>query len=122
VRGVSEEDAKENIWLYEQGSNKRWRKFPHDECHNLYPSRIITVVIRLTRMTLAGHVTWLGEMRSPWGGRRIILKWNLRKSGERIWNGFIWLRIGTTGRLFLRTRINILGSINCKEFLYQVSD
>jgi hypothetical protein len=31
---------------------------------------------------------------------RIILKWILRNSSERIWNGFIWLRIGTTGRLF----------------------
>jgi hypothetical protein len=30
---------------------------------------------------------------------RIILKWNLRKLGWRVWIGFIWLRIRTSGRL-----------------------
>jgi hypothetical protein len=30
---------------------------------------------------------------------RIILKWILRKSGERVWTGFMWLRIGTVGGL-----------------------
>jgi hypothetical protein len=39
-------------------------------------------------------------------GERIILKWILRKLGGRISNGFIWLRMGTTGRLFC-SRINI---------------
>jgi hypothetical protein len=29
---------------------------------------------------------------------RIILKWILRK-WTRIWSGFIWLRLGTTGRV-----------------------
>jgi hypothetical protein len=33
---------------------------------------------------------------------RIILKWILGKYGWEVWIGFIWLRIGTGGRL-LRT-------------------
>jgi hypothetical protein len=28
---------------------------------------------------------------------RIILKWILRKQGERLWIGFIWRRLGTGG-------------------------
>jgi hypothetical protein len=31
--------------------------------------------------------------------RRIILKCLLNKYGVRIWLGFIWLRIGSSGRL-----------------------
>jgi hypothetical protein len=31
--------------------------------------------------------------------RRIILEWILGKWGERLWTGFIWLRIGTSARL-----------------------
>jgi hypothetical protein len=30
---------------------------------------------------------------------RIILKWISRKLGEKLFTGFIWLRIGTSGRL-----------------------
>jgi hypothetical protein len=30
---------------------------------------------------------------------RIILIWIVRKQGGRMWTGFIWLRIGTGGRL-----------------------
>jgi hypothetical protein len=26
---------------------------------------------------------------------RIILRWILKKHGGRVWNGFVWLRIGT---------------------------
>jgi hypothetical protein len=32
--------------------------------------------------------------------RRIILKWILKKQDEGVWTGFIWLRIGTIGRLY----------------------
>jgi hypothetical protein len=28
--------------------------------------------------------------------RRIILKWTIKKYGVRMWNGFIWLRTGTS--------------------------
>jgi hypothetical protein len=31
--------------------------------------------------------------------RGIILKWILKKQCGRAWTGFIWLRIGTNGRL-----------------------
>jgi hypothetical protein len=30
---------------------------------------------------------------------RIILKWILGKWGEKVWTGFIWLRIGTNDGL-----------------------
>jgi hypothetical protein len=31
--------------------------------------------------------------------RRIVLMWLLRKHGARVLTGFIWLRIGTSGRV-----------------------
>jgi hypothetical protein len=31
---------------------------------------------------------------------RIVLKWTFRKSGGKIWTGFIWLSIGMGGVLF----------------------
>jgi hypothetical protein len=30
---------------------------------------------------------------------RIILEWILGKQGEKVWTGYIWLRIGTNGGL-----------------------
>jgi hypothetical protein len=33
---------------------------------------------------------------------RVILKWILRKYGERMWTGFIWIRRGTSDGI-LRT-------------------
>jgi hypothetical protein len=30
---------------------------------------------------------------------RILLKWSLMKQDGMVWTGFIWLRIGTNGRL-----------------------
>jgi len=30
---------------------------------------------------------------------KIILEWICRKQGGRVWSGFIWLRIGTSGGL-----------------------
>jgi hypothetical protein len=39
----------------------------------------------------------------PKGGARrkweIILEWMLGKKGGKVWIGFIWLKIGTVGRL-----------------------
>jgi hypothetical protein len=32
-------------------------------------------------------------------GGRIILKWFLEKYGGVVWTGFMWLRIGSSGRL-----------------------
>jgi hypothetical protein len=30
---------------------------------------------------------------------RIILEWILKKWGEKVWTGFIWLRMGSSGEL-----------------------
>jgi hypothetical protein len=30
---------------------------------------------------------------------KIILKWSLDKKGGKVWTGFIWFRIGTSGGL-----------------------
>jgi hypothetical protein len=30
---------------------------------------------------------------------RIVLKWILGKYGWRVWIGFVWLRIGTSGKI-----------------------
>jgi hypothetical protein len=32
-------------------------------------------------------------------GGKIILEWILGKEGGKVWTGFIWLRIRTSGRL-----------------------
>jgi hypothetical protein len=29
--------------------------------------------------------------------RRIILRWILRKYGVRVWTGFMWIRVGSSG-------------------------
>jgi hypothetical protein len=31
--------------------------------------------------------------------RRMIFKWIVKREDGRVWTGFIWLRIGTSGRL-----------------------
>jgi hypothetical protein len=31
--------------------------------------------------------------------RKVILGWILRKERGEVWTGFIWLRVGTSGRL-----------------------
>jgi hypothetical protein len=31
---------------------------------------------------------------------KVILEWILGKYGRKMWTGFIWLRIGTSGGLF----------------------
>jgi hypothetical protein len=30
---------------------------------------------------------------------RVILEWMLKKWVRRVWTGFMWLRVGTSGRL-----------------------
>jgi hypothetical protein len=30
---------------------------------------------------------------------RIVLEWILRGEGGKLWTGFIWLRMGTSGKL-----------------------
>jgi hypothetical protein len=94
-----------------------WRKLHDEELHGLYSSPSIIRVIKARRMRWAGHVACMGEVRGACNilvgrseGRRplgrprrrygrITLSWVLGKWGLGIWNGFIWIRIGTGGRL-----------------------
>jgi hypothetical protein len=54
-------------------------------------------VVTSRRMRWVGHVTCIVQ-RSVDG--RMILKWILKKLVRRAWTVLIWLRIGTSGRLF----------------------
>jgi hypothetical protein len=50
---------------------------------------------------------WSGNMKGgdhleDLGLDRIILKWILKDQTEGMWTGFIWLRIGTNGRLLYK--------------------
>jgi hypothetical protein len=73
-------------------------------------------MIRSRRVKLIGHVASKGkkrnacrvlvgkpEERGPLGRPRcrlgIVLRWILEKLDGMIWTGFIWLRIGTSGKL-----------------------
>jgi hypothetical protein len=92
-----------------------WRKLHNEELHGLYSSPGIVRVIKARRMRWAWHVAHMGEARSTtfWLGGlkggdhwedlgidgRITLRWILGRYGLRMWIGFIWLRIGTGGKL-----------------------
>jgi hypothetical protein len=88
-----------------------WRKLQSGELHNLYSSPDIIRRIKPRRMMWAGRVArmevgrnayrdLLGkpEEKSPPGRPR--RRWGWDKDGlgrlvERVWSGFIWLRMGT---------------------------
>jgi hypothetical protein len=38
---------------------------------------------------------------------KIILEWFLGKYGMKLWTGCIWVRIGTSGGLFVNTVMNL---------------
>jgi hypothetical protein len=78
----------------------------NEELHNLYASK------NITRMRLVGHVERMGAMRNAYN----ILLENLKGRGdledlgvdgriileikdEKVWAGFIWLRIETSSGL-----------------------
>lgn len=83
----------------------------HDkEVHNLYCPPNIIKEIKLKRMMLVKHVTWIGKsdayrvlVRKPKRKkplrrlrlRWIILKWILQKWGVIMWSGFIWPSVGS---------------------------
>jgi hypothetical protein len=54
---------------------------------------------------MARDMAHMGEVRNLfviWVGKpegKIILDWVLGKLGGRVWTGFIWLRVGTSGGL-----------------------
>jgi hypothetical protein len=93
-----------------------WRKLHNEELHGLYSSPSIVRVIKTRRMTWAGHVARMGEVRGAYNilvgrpeGRRSLerprrrwednIKMDLREIGFGLWIGFIGLRIGTGGGL-----------------------
>jgi hypothetical protein len=80
-----------------------WRKLHSKEVHNLYSSNIF-------RMWWMRHVAYVEEMRYAYKilvgkpeGKRLLVRPRCRCEDnikiEMMWTGFIWLRIGTAGRL-----------------------
>jgi hypothetical protein len=85
----------------------------NEELHNLYASSNIIRVIKTRRMRWAGHVAHIGNIRNayqilvgnPEGMRpsgRLTHRWEdikmyLREKGKKLWTGFIWFRICTSG-------------------------
>lgn len=43
----------------------------------------------------------VARCRHRWVDGRILRKWSFKKYRVKAWIGFIWLRIGTSGRLLL---------------------
>ena len=93
---------------------REWRKLHNEESNDLYSSSNIVRVIKSRRMRWAGHVACVRERRGayrvlvekcegnrPLGRSRhrweIISRWTFRKWDVRVWNGSIWLLIGTSG-------------------------
>jgi hypothetical protein len=77
--------------------------------HNLYTSQSIIRVIKPRVMRGAEHVGHVGRMKNaykiflgkcegkrPCGRQRH--RWEDREIGGKVWTGFIWLRIQTSGR------------------------
>jgi hypothetical protein len=92
------------------------RKLHDEELHNLYSLPDIIKMIKSRRMRWAGYVAHMGKMRNafkifvrkpegkgPFGkprhGSRFVLKSILQKQGFWLWTGFMWLRIGYSGKL-----------------------
>jgi hypothetical protein len=95
---------------------REWRTLHSGELQNLYSSPDIIRQIRSGRMRWAGHVVCIGRGRNvyrvlvgkPEGKRPLEgprhgwedgIKMDLTEVGWGVWNGFTWLRIGTTGGL-----------------------
>jgi hypothetical protein len=91
-----------------------WRRLHNEELRNFYVSLNIIRVIKSGRVTWAGHVACMGEMKNAYkilvgtsDGKRLLgrprRRWqkslDLRDIGWGVWTGFIWLRIETSGRL-----------------------
>jgi hypothetical protein len=88
----------------------------NEELHNLYYSPSIIRMMKSRRMRWVENLASMGKksacrvlLGKPEGGRlqgRLRCRWEdnikmaLTKIGwGRVWTGFIWLRIGTSGRL-----------------------
>jgi hypothetical protein len=94
------------------GGWKRLNNLHNEELQNLYASPNIIRAIKSRRMRWAGHVARMENMRciqnlvgKPEGKRprgRPRHRWenirmDPREIGRKLWTGFIWLRIGTSG-------------------------
>jgi len=95
---------------------REWRKIHIEELNDLYSSPIIVRVIKLRRMSWAGHVAYMGERRGiyrvlvgkpegkrPFGRPRHRWEDNIKMFLQEVslgggWTGSSWLRIGTGGR------------------------
>jgi hypothetical protein len=92
-----------------------WRRLHNEELHNLSASPNIVRVMKPRRIGWEGHVAYTGEIRNSYNilvgkperkralGRnvKILLECTiLWKQGGKVWTGYSWLRIGTSGRLF----------------------
>jgi hypothetical protein len=92
-----------------------WRMH-NEELHNLHASQYIIKVTKSSRMMWVGYAACMGEMRNVYKilfrksegkrplGRprhrwRILLEWILGNQGDKLWTAFIWLSIGTSGKL-----------------------
>jgi hypothetical protein len=91
-------------------------KLHNEELHNLYSSPNTTRQIKSKRMRRTGHVARKGDERTVYTvfvgkpeGKRPLGKprgrWDygvrrhLRETVWKVWSGFSWLRIGTSGEL-----------------------
>jgi hypothetical protein len=110
-----------------------WRRLHNEELRNLYTLSNIIRVIKSRRKRWAGHVTCMGEMRKALKtlvgkseGKRLLgraghrwednFRTNLREIGGKVQTGFIWFRIGISGRLYGHGN-EPLDSIKGGEFL-----
>jgi hypothetical protein len=69
-----------------------WRKLHNEELRNLYSSPNIIRMIKSRRMRWTWHVARMGTKRNAY---RILMT----KPEGMVWNGSIWLKIGTIGGL-----------------------
>jgi hypothetical protein len=91
------------------------KKLHSGEFHDLYSSPNIIREIKLRRMRWAQHVAMHERevykvfveklkgkrpLRKPRHRWEVGIKMDLKKTGWEGWSGFIWLRIGTKGRLW----------------------
>jgi hypothetical protein len=94
-----------------------WRRLHVVELPDFYSSPNITRVIKTRRMRWVGHVACLGQIRNackiliikPEGKKPLVrhrqgweyyIRMDLREIGWEGVTGCIWLRMGTSGRLF----------------------
>jgi hypothetical protein len=79
MEGVWEQGAKENVWTYEGKINRKLEKIKNEDLHNLHSSPNIIRGIKCSRITWAGHIVSMGEMRNAYK----VLSKNLKKEATK---------------------------------------